>query len=137
MLMSMDLNINGRPDLLRVLLALGERAGPLSGRHVARITGLSPTTAIKRLNTLEGLGAVSVVPRPGRAVLWQPTQAGERILRDQGASAGSLLEFLRAHEDFTDGREVRCITPLSDEMPSLTLGTIRVLAAALGLGGTS
>ncbi|MCW2929991.1 MAG: hypothetical protein JWM19_953 [Actinomycetia bacterium] len=123
------------PALLRVLLALGERGGPLSGRHVARITGLSPTTAIKRLSELKGLGAVSVVPRPGRATLWQPTAAGERVLRDRGESAASLLEFLRAHKEYADSREVRCITPFSDDMPGLTLGELRVLAAALGLEG--
>lgn len=39
------------------------------------------------------------------------------------------MEFLAAHQDFSDDREVLCVTPFSAEKPSLTLGTVRALYA--------
>lgn len=38
-------------------------------------------------------------------------------------------EFLGAHERFAGSREVRCVTPFSEDLPSLTLDAVRALFA--------
>ena len=58
-------------DLVRVLL---ESSAPVSGRRVADLLGISPTTATKRLKVLLDLGLVKA-QSAGAAVLWCADEA--------------------------------------------------------------
>jgi nucleoside phosphorylase len=68
-------------ELLRVLV---ESNAPVSGRRVANVLGISPTTASKRLKALLDRGLVNA-QSAGAAVLWSANEAdaGVRALRRQ------------------------------------------------------
>jgi nucleoside phosphorylase len=62
-------------ELLRILL---ESNTPLSGRRVAEVLGISPTTAGKRLKTLLDRGLVNA-QSAGAAVLWSVNEASAEV----------------------------------------------------------
>ena len=102
------------PAMRLVLVTLSETLEPLSGRRIAGLTGMSPTTANKQLESLLSLGAVSSVHR-GRAVYWQTTAAAERMLMAQGQRAERTalvltalpLEYVAVRERLPAGDERR------------------------------
>jgi nucleoside phosphorylase/tetratricopeptide (TPR) repeat protein len=97
-----------------VLATLSETIEPLSGRRIASLAGMSPTTANKQLESLLSLGAVSSVHR-GRAVYWQTTAAAERMLMAEGQRAERTalvltalpLEYVAVRERLPVGDERR------------------------------
>lgn len=78
-----------------VLATLSDTLEPLSGRRIADLTGISPTTANKALAALLELGVVTQA-RHGRAVLWQTTAAAEPILIGQRQRAERTVIVLTA-----------------------------------------
>lgn len=58
--------------------------------------------------------------------------ATREVLRKSAEVKHALLEageFLAAHEPYAGTREIRCITPFSEEMPGMSLATVRALYA--------
>jgi nucleoside phosphorylase len=83
------------PAMRHVLATLSDTLEPLSGRRIAALTGISPTTANKALVALLELGVVGQAHH-GRAVLWQTTAAAERMLNGQGERAERTVVMLTA-----------------------------------------
>ena len=83
------------PAMRHVLATLSDTLEPLSGRRIAGLTGISPTTANKALAALLELGVVAQARR-GRAVVWQTTAAAEPVLAGQGQRAERTVVVLTA-----------------------------------------
>lgn len=78
-----------------VLAILSDTLEPLSGRRIADLTGMSPTTANKALAALLDLGVVAQA-RHGRAMLWQTTAAAEGMLTETGQRSERTALLLTA-----------------------------------------
>ena len=97
-----------------VLATLSDTLEPLSGRRIADLTGMSPTTANKTLAALHGLGVVTSVRR-GSAVHWQTTPAAEQMLVAEGQRVERTalvltalpLEYVAIRGRLTQGDELR------------------------------
>lgn len=91
----------GRPDAVtefpetsrRVLAVLDSSAEPLSGRRVARLASMSPTTCNAALADLAELGAVHATQQ-GRARRWSVTNAGRDMLAEGVARDALILTAL-------------------------------------------
>jgi nucleoside phosphorylase len=83
------------PAMRHVLATLSDTLEPLSGRRIAGLTGISPTTANKVLAALLELGVVAQARR-GRAVVWQTTAAAEPVLAGQGQRSERTVVVLTA-----------------------------------------
>ena len=102
------------PTMRHLLVTLSDSIEPLSGRRIAGLTGLSPTTANKELAALLDLGVVTAVRR-GRAVYWQTTSAAEKLLLDEGQRAERSvlvltalpLEYVAVRDRLSRGEELR------------------------------
>jgi nucleoside phosphorylase len=105
------------PAMRHVLATLSDTLEPLSGRRIADLTGISPTTANKALTALLELGAVAR-HRQGRAVLWQTTAAAEPVLAGQGHRAERTVvvltalpeEYVAVRQRLGSGKELRART---------------------------
>jgi nucleoside phosphorylase len=102
------------PAMRHVLATLSDTIEPLSGRRIANLTGMSPTTANKTLAALLSLGAVTSARR-GRAAYWQTTPAAEQMLMEEGQRPERTalvltalpLEYVAVRGRFTEGDELR------------------------------
>lgn len=102
------------PAMRHVLATLSDTIEPLSGRRIASLTGMSPTTANKALTALLSVGAVTSTRR-GRAVCWQTTLAAESMLMGEGQRAERTalvltalpLEYVAVRDRFAQGEELR------------------------------
>lgn len=99
----------------RVLAVLSDTIEPMSGRRLATLTGMSPTTTNKALTGLSDLQAVTATRR-GRAVHWQTTLTAERLLvtaDGQRATRSALvltalpLEYVAVRTRLDNGDELR------------------------------
>ena len=102
------------PAARHVLATLYDTLEPLSGRRIAAITGMSPTTVNKELAILFDLSAVTSVRR-GRAKYWQTTASAERMLTAEGQRAERTaivltalpLEYVAVRDRLPSGNERR------------------------------
>ena len=83
------------PAMQHVLAILSDSLEPLSGRRIADLSGISPTTANKALAALLEMGVVAQARR-GRAVEWQTTAAAEPVLAGRGERAERTVLILTA-----------------------------------------
>ena len=134
------------PAMRLVLATLSETMEPLSGRRIAGLTGMSPTTANKQLESLFSLGTVSSVRR-GRAVYWQATAAAERMLMAEGQRAERTalvltalpLEYVAVRDRLPPGDERRAHNGARYLESTLSGADVRwkVYVFEIGMGNSS
>jgi nucleoside phosphorylase len=135
------------PAMQQVLATLYDTIEPISGRRVAVLTCLSPTTANKALRALLDLGAVRTAPL-GRGFYWQATSAADRLLGGQEGQRPERtvlvltalpLEYVAVRDRVANGEELRAPNGVRYLKASISGLQVRWTAyvCEIGMGNTA